>query len=667
MADAMAPIAVSRDSRAIANDRALRLAAALLGGAALLALTDAGGIAITLPRPAAGAGLRVAHYLFDAAETLGIGALAGAAAGAFVRFVRVPGWAHVGIAIAVTASLLEVAIGENLTRVSSLVLNGRFETALFIGFRILLAVAVPGAYLLARWATKLRFLRLLPLPLALAAMAGNYLPQPDEYRGIHGVVAWGAAMVGGAAIAPFLAQWGGALWRRERGRAALAALALFAACGALVPPPNAVRFELFRLPCAVAPWVLATALWRAPRLHSPTPPPDSPWFRDRAGLPPSPPSPRLLPEDAVVVLITIDGLRADAVEGPANDALFPTLTRLEHEGVRFTHASAAASQTPLSLAAIFSGRTFSELLWTDHGQGNTRFLYPADDTSARFPELLSAHGVPTANFASLVFLTNEFGVVRGFEEQTVTVSGIYRATAKDLIDSLIERLETADPGPLFLYTHLMEPHAPYDFGPKQGTERERYLFAAGVADAEIRRVLAVLDARFGNRWALFVSADHGEAFGEHATFGHAKTLYEELLHVPLLVRGPMFPPRTIATPVGLVDLGPTILDLFGLPTPATFLGQSLVPILAGGSTTLTRPLIAEGRLRRSLTMPDGLKVIEDLRRKLVEVYDLPTDPGETRNLFDEQPARADAALSALRAFFAVHTRGGENYVPPYKP
>jgi arylsulfatase A-like enzyme len=214
---------------------------------------------------------------------------------------------------------------------------------------------------------------------------------------------------------------------------------------------------------------------------------------------------------------------------------------------------------------------------------------------------------------------------------------------------------------------MMEPHQPYDRGRSQGSPHERYLAEVAVADAQIRRVLRLLQARFGRRWALFVSADHGEAFGEHGGTEHGKTLYEELLHVPLLARGPLLAPRVVEERVGLVDLGPTILDLFGVETPATYEGQSLVPLLAGGTATLTRPLLAEGRLRRALTQPDGLKVIEDSRRKLVEAYDLATDPGETHNLFDVEPARVDGALGSLRAFFAAHTRSDGGYQPPYKP
>ena len=166
---------------------------------------------------------------------------------------------------------------------------------------------------------------------------------------------------------------------------------------------------------------------------------------------------------------------------------------------------------------------------------------------------------------------------------------------------------------------------------------------------------------------LIVSADHGEAFGDHQTFEHAKTLYEELLHVPLLVMSPRFSPRKVEERVGLVDLGPTLLDLFQAPTPATFNGQSLVPLLMGKDVVFTRPLLAEGRLRTSLTEQDGFKVIEDPRRKVVEAYDLVADPGETRNVFDTEPGRSDAALAKLRAFFDARRLRDGGYEAPYKP
>jgi hypothetical protein len=108
-----------------------------------------------------------------------------------------------------------------------------------------------------------------------------------------------------------------------------------------------------------------------------------------------------------------------------------------------------------------------------------------------------------------------------------------------------------------------------------------------------------------------------------------------------------------------------LLDVLRVPAPAWLEGQSLVPLLAGGDAPLDRPRFAEGRLRRAIVTRDGVKVIDDLRRKTVEAYDLVADPGETKNLFGVDP-RGDAALRALRTFFAVHTYSRDGYAPPYK-
>jgi arylsulfatase A-like enzyme len=647
--------------------RAVLLAAGIFAGFGFLAAADACAIPLTLPLPAAGLPLRLAHHVFDAAETLGVGAVAALAAGGFVQRVPLPRWAMWWATVAITIGIAYVTVGDFLARVAAQAYGDRFEPALYAGYLALIGVCFADAVRISVLLSRRRLLRFLPLAVAAGALIADQVSFPDDYAGIHGIVAWGAAMVGGAALAPGTARAARALMQSRPGRLALAAIALFALFGVVWPPPDAARCELFRQRCAVAPWILAATVWRPPGLHRPAAPSPSPWDEDRSRSPPIPPTtPPLLPPDAVVVLITIDAVRGDAVNDPANDPLFPTLTELKRDGVVFTHASAPGTQTPLSLGTLFSGLYFSELRWTNHGGGSTRYLYPADDPAPRFPALLSEHGVRTSSYGGLVFLDGEFGVIRGFQEESVVVEGRTHAKAAQLIDPLLARLEHAGTGPLFLYTHLMDPHWPYDRGRRDGTDYERYLSEIAVADAAVGRVLRRLESGFGKRWALIVSADHGEAFGDHQTTDHSKTLYEELLHVPLLARSPLFRPRTIDERVGLVDLGPTILDLFGVETPATFNGQSLVPLLAGGTRVFTRPLLAEGRLRRALTQPDGFKVIDDPRRKVVEAYDLAVDPGETRNVFDAEPARSDAALSALRAFFAVHTLRAKGYEPPYK-
>jgi arylsulfatase A-like enzyme len=655
---------------------AVRFAAGIFAGFVLVAAVNAVAIVALVPLPTAGVGLRAAHLVFDAAETLGVGAVLALAGGAFVRLAksaRLPLWATwcAGVAFAVAVAL--ATIREFLVRTATQLFDGRFPTLLFVGYLALIGVGftdvVRGAIAVADRPRA----RAALVALAVAGLVANQLVLRDDYFGIHGLAAGAAAIVGGVALAPLAERAGRALSRRLAGRGVF--VALFAFVGLAWPPPNAVRYELFRQPAAVAPWILATTVWRAPRLHAPVAAVASRWTTDRSKDPPVPPAaPAVFAPSgpAVVVLLTIDALRGDAANDPSNAALFPALAQLERDGVVFTHASAPGTQTPVSLSTLFSGLYFSEQKWAPHGLGSTRYLYPADDPSPRFPELLSEHGVTTGIYGGLAFLAGDFGVARGFREETIVVQGRRHAQARELVYPLLDRLKRAagSPGspPLFLFTHLMDAHAPYDRGRKDGTDYERYLSEVAVADAAVGEVTKALAAQFGDRWALFVSADHGEAFGDrdHGTTGHAKTLYEELLHVPLIARSPRFARRTVDTRVGLIDLGPTILDLFGVGTPATFEGQSLAPLLAGGTASLSRPLLAEGRFRRALTQPDGFKVIDDPRRKIVEAYDLALDPGETRNLFDVETARSDAALAALRAFFDARTRR-DGYEVPYEP
>jgi arylsulfatase A-like enzyme len=124
--------------------------------------------------------------------------------------------------------------------------------------------------------------------------------------------------------------------------------------------------------------------------------------------------------------------------------------------------------------------------------------------------------------------------------------------------------------------------------------------------------------------------------------------------------------RRIEQRVGLIDIGPTILDIFGAPTPGSYMGQSLVPLLRGGTQALDRPILAEGRLRRAL-YAGSLKVIQDDRRKVVEAYDLASDPLELNDLYSTDSGRVEPALATLRAFFAAHEARAPGYETPYKP
>jgi arylsulfatase A-like enzyme len=268
-------------------------------------------------------------------------------------------------------------------------------------------------------------------------------------------------------------------------------------------------------------------------------------------------------------------------------------------------------------------------------------------------------------FTSMPGLLNATGIARGWKEETF-VPGSPWATAPMVTEPLLARLRRQGPEPLFLYVHYTDAHAPYGAPAVKGDEHERYMFQVGVIDGQIGRIRkAIADAGLDARATLILSADHGEAFGEHDQHYHATTVYEELLRVPLMVRLPGAAPAVVTDPVSLIDLGPTLLDLMGARTPASFMGQSLVPYLRGGRARLTRPLVAESSRGKLAMITGTVKVIDDVRVGTCEVYDLAADKAEAVNLIDK-PAYAGAARCAqLESFRAEHELHRPGYVTPF--
>ncbi len=655
---------------------AVRIASGVVLGYFCLAIVQAIAVAVALPLPASGVPLRVAHLVTAFAETLGVGGiLVAGPIFAWFWFVEAPHWVGFLVMSAIGSLVLYLVADIEIYRQACMVFDdARLEQALYLVTQIGYGVIFPTALLLGliisdirrRWLGAIMLGALLVISAVLAV--GNHLLTRDDYLSVHGLVSWGLGILVGSALASRAER----LYRRLRaslaGRRVLAALGAIGVAGVLLPPPDHLRCELFRDTTTFAPWVLACA-WRAPRPASDPPPPSSPWFAHRGEQPDTPPTlPPLVAKNPVVVLVTIDATRGDAVNDPENDADFPTLTALKAAGTNFRNATAPGSQTAVSLSALFSGKTYTMLRWNYFGVGIMRFGYPSRDESVRFPQLLNEHGVQTAAISSVNFQGEDYGVVRGFTDHRVIPRARQHAVARQITEPALDILRKAGDGPLFLYFHLMEPHAPYDRGKRQGTEYERYLSEIAVADRELSRVVRLVDQKFGDRAIFIVAADHGEAFGEHQTTEHSKTIYQEMLHVPLIFRTPDRTQRVIEQRVALADLGPTILDIFGVPTPSTFVGQSLVPLLEGREVVLERPILAEGRLRRALIEQDGVKVIDDPRRKTVEAYDLVADPKELKNVFGLDP-RADAALVELRTFFRNNEIAATDpsYRPPYKP
>jgi arylsulfatase A-like enzyme len=610
----------------------------------------------------------VVHWL-DAASFMSFGGAVALAVALWGRFGP-PGrrWGLGAVALA-ALGVAAYTLPDDLENFS-----GRMEElvppALTLGAGIvLIASAVPLAAAVGRWLSRRAAGAALGIITAIAGLVLNASVLPSDYSGIHFFIAWCSATLAGQSLVerPLprirrLHQRFVGLPRLARVALSLSALLLGAAV-LVVPPPASAAMVLTRSDGSAFHWFFSR-LRAAGRRHLATPAhSDSPWFRERSALPPIVPSaPRSLPEDALVILLTMDALRAELIGSGDFDAELPNLARLRDQSVWFSEARAPGTLTKVSLSTLFMGTYFSQQYWTGSGS-----KAPREDPSPRFPALLADAGVRTISLRAITWLRNDNGVSRGFaEEHNVRHRKHQYTPAAPMIDQALRVLSTLDGRPTFLFMHLMDGHAPYEGKRKKRRgDFGRYVAELGAADAELGRLLEQLERpELSARTLLVVSADHGEAFGEHGSRTHGTTLYDETLRVPLMIRLPDRRARRVDARVGLIDVGPTLLDLMGVNTPGHFMGQSLVPFLRGESAELTRPLFAETRLMQAYITPSGLKLIFDSRRDRVELYDLKSDPGELQNLADVDEL-VQPPLAELLQFFEVHRLRRDGYEPPY--
>ena len=629
------------------------------------------------PGPRVPPAVQVARNLYILGQLVAAGMVAYGAVALWRRFgprSRLAAYAAVAAAsLLITVPALEEDLGILAGKVP---LPYAFAHALLI---VAVAAAVPLAALAGRLLAR-PWLRILGVLVGFGMAIGNHLVLPDDYFGMHLVAAMAAATLFGAAAATAPTAPTAPAAPTAGDRVATFGRALLAVAGAaavLSTPRSSVARAIYRVPGeVVAPW-LARVRDRfdidggaGDHADFALDPAHAEWFQRRAGRPPIPASsPSILPKSPIVILITIDCMRAGLLTDAPREVPLPAMEELRREAVQFTQARATAPATAQSIGSIFSGRYYSELYWKPWPGESAESVYPYEDDAPRFAELLSRAGVETVAFSGMPGLVDKYGVVRGFkEERVVKGRGKSFAVAQQLMWPALWRLSKQGDGPLFLYVHFTDAHAPYDHAGPEGSPYQRYLRGLAMVDAELGELFGALgdDPSLRERTSVILSADHGEAFGEHQQYYHATSLYDEVLRVPLLVHVPEIAARRIDQPVSLIDLAPTILDLFGLPTPGELMGQSLVPFLRGEHPTLTRPILADSsRLMRALVFPDGFKIIHDRRRGTAELYDLNRDPGEAHDLLDESGAAGQARLQTLRAFFRAHTLARPGYRVPY--
>jgi arylsulfatase A-like enzyme len=376
---------------------------------------------------------------------------------------------------------------------------------------------------------------------------------------------------------------------------------------------------------------------------------------------------RRFPAGLNVVLVTIDTLRADLGYAGNPRPVSPNIDALAGQSVVFEHAYSLASYTGKSVGPMLLGKYPSEASRNfDHFD-----RFGAEETFVQ--ERLRRAGVRTLTAQAHWYFGPDSGIGRGFdaadhsaEPRVPQMEGDRTVNGDKLTDGAIALLSSPEnvAHPFYMWVHYVDPHAAYvphpgfDFGTRS---RDLYDGEVAFVDHHLGRLLAFLRASpFADRTAIVLTSDHGEAFGEHGLLRHGREVWEELVHVPLLVHVPGVAPLRVSTRRSAIDVVPTLLELFGVPLPSgggsDFVsGHSLLPDLVGhlGQAAAGRPVLvdmSEGPYNdeRQAFIDGALKLVATRGRPL-GLYDLDADPGEAHDLLGDE-ARAGPVIAAFKAF-----------------
>jgi len=384
-----------------------------------------------------------------------------------------------------------------------------------------------------------------------------------------------------------------------------------------------------------------------------------------------------------VLLVVMDTTRADRLGCYGSTrGLTPGIDALAASGVRFEHAYAHAPWTLPSTASLLTSR-----LPSAHGAGGRigRFT-PLSPRVATLAEQFRSGGYRTAAIINVMFLSERFGLTRGFEhvDYFKGATNEHMRPAGDTTDAAIAWLTAHRDRPFFALVHYFDPHLVYapprafreryadprDRAPaaplfgkrrdmvklRQGKinvdqlpiDRLQKLYNAEVAyvDHELTRLIGGLKtAGLSDNTIVVLTADHGEEFLDHGGYEHGHTLYDELIHVPLIFTGRDVP-ANVAAPdvVGLMDVAPTLLHLAGLPPCSSFHGRLLTPAFEG-VTLADRAVLSEGNMWRTSWFalrqgPLKLITIPSRERTRALLFDMAADPSESNDI-----AARDRALT----------------------
>jgi arylsulfatase A-like enzyme len=371
----------------------------------------------------------------------------------------------------------------------------------------------------------------------------------------------------------------------------------------------------------------------------------------------------------------------------------PNIQNLMKDSIQFDRAYTQAVYTLASTATLMSGLDpfRHQIIYRRSKLPNATYTL-----AERFLD----SGYATGTFVSNGNASSTFGMTQGFQEvREVFREPTYSGWGMDITNRFTNWLQTLKSGhPFFAYIHYREPHAPFNppesfknqftdpnytgykdasyemrrkinMGEVSATQADRDFIEATYdenlryGDHEVGRVIKKLkDMKLYDNTILIVTSDHGEAFWEHNFQGHNSQLYEESVHIPLIVKlssKTELPKKKVNNPVRTVDLYPTLVDLLELSRRNWNVdGQSFIPYLVSDKLD-DAPVLTQTIAEQAYSWMEGnYKYIYHRHTRSEELYNLKNDPGERKNLIKSDPIQAGYLRSRLFGWHAENKKSG---------
>ncbi len=382
------------------------------------------------------------------------------------------------------------------------------------------------------------------------------------------------------------------------------------------------------------------------------------------------PVPATVPADTNVLLLTIDTVRSDHFSAYGYERkTTPVFDALAADGTLFLNMWAHAPSTRYSMPAILTGRYPLHVYYDYSVHG-----WPGISQKAiTLAEIMQSKGLYTGAILNYWYFDKQRHLDQGFAHYDNEDQKLHRGvpgegpahsrgtSSREQTDKAIAFVDKHAKQRFFLWVHYYDPHFEYERHPGTrsfGDNRmDLYDHEILFTDEQIGRLVEDLKQRgLYEKTIIVITGDHGEGFGEHQIDLHGYHLYAAQTRVPLMIRVPGVEPRVITTPVGHIDILPTLANLVGAEPDDQMMGHSLVDLITGAAPPdkdryVFQELSYENHHEMRAAASQRCHVIYNVSPDTSwELYRIDKDPMEKRDVIDD-PGPCAGARKALEAWY----------------